>query len=212
MSLEIEVKYLDVDHTALRARLGSLDALFVGRWFESNAVFDDPQRSLKARGALLRLRERSGRFILTFKYAARVSTAAQAKICEEHETDIADTQAMTEILAGLGYAPALRYEKVREKWKLSGCEVCLDTLPFGQFVEIEGSEAGIQACAEALGLPRDKASAATYHDLNQQDRQARGAPLDESFVFDPAVKACLLARRATDPDCGPPLDRRPWSA
>lgn len=212
MSLEIEVKYLDVDHAALRERLGALGAQFIGRWFESNTVFDDAKRSLKASGTLLRLREKSGRFILTFKHAARVVVTADAKICEEHETDIADTKAMAEILAGLGYAPALRYEKIREKWNLAGCEVCLDTLPFGMFVEIEGSEAGIKTCATDLGLPRDKASTATYHELNQRDRQAKGVTGDDSFVFDDAVKAQLLARRATDPGGVPPLDTGPQSA
>lgn len=48
MSLEIEVKYLDVDHAALRERLETLQAQFIGRWFESNIVFDDAAGSLKA--------------------------------------------------------------------------------------------------------------------------------------------------------------------
>jgi adenylate cyclase, class 2 len=212
MPLEIEVKYLDADHAALRKRLEALGARFVGRWFESNIVFDDAARSLKASGTLLRLREHSGRHILTLKRAASALASAEAKICEEHETGVADTKAMAEILAGLGYAPALRYEKIRETWSLSGCEVCLDTLPFGLFVEIEGGEADIASCASGLGLPRDKASTATYHDLNQAHRQARGEAPDESFVFDAAVKARLLARRATDPDAGAPLDNRPRSA
>jgi len=223
MSLEIEVKYLDVDHAALRARLGSLGAQFMGRWFESNAVFDDPQRSLKARGTLLRLREKSGRVCLTLKRAvddcacdnATDAARPNTKVCEETETDVADAKSMREILAGLGLIPALRYEKVREKWTVLGCEVCLDTLPFGDFLEIEGDEQDIDACAKALALPRDEASTATYHDLNRQDRAASGTTPDESFVFDDAAKARLLARRATDGSDKfdlDPLDMRPRSA
>ena len=234
MSLEIEVKFLDADHAALRQHLTSLDALCLGRWFESNTVFDDEQRSLKATGTLLRLREKSGRFILTLKRATDECTADMAlgssldmapdilpenaelcaKICHEHETDVDDAQSMRAILAGLGYTPALRYEKVREKWTLLGCEVCLDTLPFGDFVEIEGNEEDIRACAKALALPGEKASTATYHDLNRQARRAQGRQPDESFVFDDAVKSRLLARRATDmPEIAPaPLDTGPRSA
>lgn len=134
------------------------------------------------------------------------------KVCEETETDIADTKAMLAILAGLGYLPALRYEKIREKWSLSGCDVCLDTLPFGSFLEIEGGEADIKACAGKLNLSRDTSSTATYHDLNRLSREAKGLPPDDSFVFDPALKARLLARRATDPNDAPPLDMRPGNA
>ncbi len=212
MALEIEVKYLDVDHAALRERLTSLGAAYVGRWFESNTVFDDARRNLKASGTLLRLREKAGRFILALKHAASEAASASVKVSEESQTDVADPRPMHEILAGLGYAPVLRYEKVREKWAYSGCEVCLDILPFGTFVEIEGSEQDIAACATALGLSRDKASTTTYHELNRLDREAKGACLDESFVFDPAVKAHLLSRRATDPNDAAPLDSRPWSA
>jgi adenylate cyclase class 2 len=212
MPLEIEVKFLVADHAALRQRLADMGAHCVGRWFEANIVFDDAQRSLKAASTLLRLREKSGRVVLTLKRAADTTVSDTVKVCEETETDVADAASMRAILAGLGFTPALRYEKVREKWTLLGCEVCLDTLPFGDFVEIEGSEEDISACAKALNLHRDQASTATYHDLNRQHREASGAPPDESFVFDDAVKASLLARRATDLFERDPLDMRPESA
>ena len=41
------------------------------------------------------------------------------------------------------FADPADYEKIREKWLLYGCELCLDTLPFGSYLEIEGDEAGI---------------------------------------------------------------------
>ncbi|MDP3426534.1 MAG: class IV adenylate cyclase, partial [Humidesulfovibrio sp.] len=167
MPLEIEVKFLDVDHADLRLRLAHLGAHCVGRWFEANVVFDDARRSLKAAGALLRLREKSGRVVLTLKCASAGQVSDTVKICDESETDVADAASMRLILAGLGFSPALRYEKVREKWLALGCEVCLDTLPFGSFLEIEGSEEDIAACSRALGLHSDRASTATYHELNR---------------------------------------------
>lgn len=197
MALEIEIKFLNVDHHDLRNRLTSLGAQRIGRGFESNVVYDDAARSLKTRGTLLRLREQDSRFILTLKTAA-ASTSNLAKIYDESETEVLNAPAMREILAGLGYLPVLRYEKVREKWTHLSCEVCLDTLPFGLFAEIEGSEQNIMDCAKALRLPQDAASKATYHDLNRQHREAQGLPPDESFVFDDAAKATLLSRRATD--------------
>ena len=197
MALEIEIKYLDVDHDALRRRLGELGGLPLGCGFECNVVYDDAARSLKARGTLLRLREVNCRYTLTLKRAANVAPSA-AKIYDESETEVLNAPALREILAGLGYAPALRYEKIRESWSLLGCEVCLDTLPFGNFAEIEGPEADIMACALALGLPQTAASKATYHELNRQHREANALPAEDSFVFNDADKARLLARRATD--------------
>lgn len=204
MVMEIEIKYLDVNHDSLRQSLAGQGAYKVGRWFESNIVFDDAARSLKAAGTLLRLREKSGRVVLTLKRTVGDTASANAKICDETETDVADAKNMAAILAGLGFTPALRYEKVREKWSLLGCEVCLDTLPFGDFVEVEGTEDDIDACSRALGLARGNASTATYHDLNRQAHEARGETPDESFVFTDEVKARLLARRATDMFEAPP--------
>ena len=197
MALEIEIKFLNIDHDELRKRLAAFGAQRIGSGFESNIVYDDAARSLKTRGTLLRLREQNSRFILTLKNAAMV-TPSLAKIYEESETEVLNAPAMREILAGLGYMPVLRYEKVREKWMYLGCEVCLDTLPFGLFAEIEGNEQDIMACAKALGLPDSAASKATYHDLNRQHRTSQGLPPDESFVFDAATKAKLLSHRATD--------------
>lgn len=199
MALEIEIKFLRADHAALRQRLAALGARLLGRYFESNEVFDDAARSLKAAGTLLRLREKPGRHVLTLKRSAArqdASAPALAKVYHEHETEVLNAQATRDILAGLGYAPALRYEKIREKWDFKGCEVCLDLLPFGPFAEIEGDEEAIRACAEALGLARADSSAATYHELNRRHREAAGLPPDESFVFGEADKARLLAELA----------------
>lgn len=202
MALEIEIKYLEVDHDALRRRLSELGGLCLGGGFECNVVYDDPARSLKASGTLLRLREANCRYTLTLKRAAAVASSA-AKVYEESETEILNAPALREILAGLGYAPALRYEKIRESWSLFGCEICLDTLPFGHFAEIEGPEADIAACALALGLLQTSASKATYHELNRQHRETNALPADDSFVFNDADKAKLLARRATDSSARP---------
>lgn len=197
MALEIEIKFLDVDHKALRERLTALGAKPHGSYFEANVVYDDAARSLKAKGTLLRLREKNGRCILTLKTAA-AERSALAKVYEESETEVLNAPATREILAGLGYLPALRYEKVREKWTCLGCEVCLDTLPFGTYAEIEGAEADIAACAEALALPQSAASKATYHDLNHQYRKLNSLPANETFVFGDAEKSRLLALNGTE--------------
>jgi len=200
MALEIERKYLDVDHDTLRARLTGLGARPLGVWFESNTVYDDQARSLRAAGTLLRLREKKGLFVLTLKRKPHNdTTGAGVKTYEEHETEASDGEALRAILSGLGYHAAFQYEKTREKWSYCGCAICLDTLPFGSYLEIEGPEADIETCATALALPTAKASTATYHELNSQFRTAQHLPAEESFVFAPDKAQRLRDELACNP-------------
>lgn len=199
MALEIERKYLDVDHADLRRRLEALGAEPLGRWFESNEVYDDPARSLKGAGTLLRLREKQGRAVLTLKRRPDAPSPAGVKVYEEHETEVADAAALRAILAGLGYAPAFAYEKVREKWKLHGCAICLDALPFGDFLEIEGGPDAIEACAAALALAPETSSTATYHELNRLHREGAGLPPQESFTFPGGQASALREELARQP-------------
>ena len=45
------------------------------------------------------------------------------------------------------------YEKYRETFTIKSACLCLDTMPFGDFLEIEGDKAAIRALAERLSLP-----------------------------------------------------------
>lgn len=183
--LEIEIKFAVTGFDTLRQGLPALGAVYVDRCFEVNRVYDDPGRSLKAAGVLLRLR-RDRRALLTLKRPPAREVSSVAKVYEEYETEVADFSTAEAILLALGYAPAFAYEKLRETWDLpGGVHVCLDELPFGLFVELEGPEAAILDAARSLGLPRDKALRSTYHQLNREYRQAHGLPAEENFVFPP---------------------------
>jgi adenylate cyclase class 2 len=191
MALECELKYLEADLAALADRLRSAGAGSSGRYFEANTVFDRPDRSLKRDGILLRLREKRGATVLTVKRPPDVPAPSALKVFEEIETGVEDGAAMAEALAALGFVPAFRYEKVREKWRYMDCAICLDRLPFGDFVEIEGDEAEVLACAAELGLNAACTTKATYHGLNIEYRLAKGLEPDENFVFAPGERAAL---------------------
>jgi adenylate cyclase class 2 len=192
MALECELKYLEADLIDLADRLRAAGAGTSGRYFEANTVFDRPDRSLKRNGILLRLREKGGRAVLTVKRPPEDPEPSALKVFEEIETGVEDGAAMAEALDALGFAPAFRYEKVREKWRYMDCTICLDRLPFGDFVEIEGDEDRVLACAAELGLNAACTTKATYHGLNIEYRVAKGLEPDENFVFGPAEKAALL--------------------
>lgn len=192
MALECELKYLEADLAELAERLRLAGAGTSGRYFEANTVFDRPDRSLKRDGILLRLREKQGHAVLTVKRPPEAPEPSALKVFEEIETGVDDGAAMAEALGALGFAPAFRYEKVREKWRYMDCVICLDRLPFGEFVEIEGDEARVLACAAELGLNAACTTKATYHGLNIEYRVAKGLEPDENFVFEPGERAALL--------------------
>jgi len=198
MVLESELKFLDVnlEETSRRLREGGGESL--GRYFESNTVFDYPDRSLKKKGILLRLRERQGVAVLTVKRPSRELGPTELKAFEEIETTVGDHAAMRDSLLAVGFMDAFGYEKVREKWRYMDCVVCLDTLPFGDFIEIEGTDATVNACAAALGIGGGAASKQTYHGLNVEYRHAEGLEPDENFRFAPDVRDGLLRELGKD--------------
>ncbi|MCJ2163670.1 MULTISPECIES: class IV adenylate cyclase [unclassified Pseudodesulfovibrio] len=192
MTLECELKYLNADLKDLSHRLQRAGGESSGRYLEVNMVFDRPDRSLKQDGILLRLREKQGRGVLTVKRPPDVVQSSILKVFEEIETAVGDVSVMKTALEAVGFMQVFAYEKVREKWRFMECNVCLDQLPFGDFVEIEGTDDSVPACAKLLGLDVAATTKETYHGLNIEYRQAQGLEPDENFVFDAAVRISIL--------------------
>lgn len=193
---EIETKFAVASFELVRRALDRAGGERLSRLFEENVVLDTPDGALRRRGALLRLR-RDGAGKVTLKLPAEVPRARGLKVRREMETEVADVAAMEAIFAALGYGEAMRYEKVRETWRLEGALVCLDELPFGLFLEIEGTAEAIPRLAARLGLSMDQAMDLTYHDLHQVHCRRAGLPPSDSFVFPPEVRRAILARLDT---------------
>lgn len=194
MATECELKYLNPDLDAVREALRRRGGEPRGMVFEENLVLDDAVRTLKKRGMLLRLRRTGAETLLTVKLPA--ARDAACKVCSEHETRLSDLNETLAAMEALGYAPVFIYEKLRETWRFMDCTVCLDQLPFGECVEIEGEEKALRACATALGLDGVVSSKETYHALNQAWRRARNLPEDENFVFVEPERSRLQALAA----------------
>ena len=73
------------------------------------------------------------------------------KVREEHETVVADGDALLTILNELGLRVWFRYEKYREEFAAEDVIIAIDETPVGTFVEIEGGEEHIHRTAAALG-------------------------------------------------------------
>jgi adenylate cyclase class 2 len=78
---------------------------------------------------------------------------------------------MGQILEALGYHPAQRYEKWRESFTLDQTWFCLDRMPYGNFLEIEGQEKDIRHYAAQLGLSWHKRILFDYIEIFEMIRK-----------------------------------------
>jgi adenylate cyclase, class 2 len=99
----------------------------------------------------------------------------------EEETEIADGDIMTRILAHLGIAPVLVYEKRRRTWKFRDVEVVIDELPFGLYMEIEGSLTAIREAEMLIGADEFEAENETYPRLTARLGKPNGGIIESRF-------------------------------
>ena len=194
MSLEVEKKYLNPNLQGVCELLLDAGATFCAHHLEKNWLFDTPDRRLRAAKILLRLR-RADAATLTVKKKpdAAVPLDPRFKVLEELETEVADPASMRAILELLGYVIVFQYEKIRATWKWQSCTICLDTLPFTQVVELEGTPEYIQRTAHRLGLDESKSSTWNYMRMYQEHCRTLGEPEKDRFLFSETQRNMALA-------------------
>lgn len=173
MGVEIEKKYRLKAGEArlLSSRASELGAELVARDFEENIIFSNEE--LRAGQAIARLRRIGDRTILTFK--RRENRDGEAKTHTEHETGVADFDAAAAILGELGLKPVLIYEKRRETWRFDCVLLMIDSLPFGDFAEIEGGYEQISEAEKLLGADMLETEELTYPQLTAAfGRESKG--------------------------------------
>lgn len=162
--LETEGKWLVQDLPALERKIISLGAACLQqRTYENNLRFDTTGRELSSQYKVLRLRQDTqARF--TFKSPHTVENGIRSNV--EIEFTVGDAAAAQDFLEALGYEMYFQYEKYRAVYLLEGCQLMLDELPYGDFIEIEGdSPAVIIALAQRLGLAPATSSPLNYAGL-----------------------------------------------
>ncbi|CAB1061586.1 Adenylate cyclase (EC [Olavius sp. associated proteobacterium Delta 1] len=152
--LETEIKFYLTDLPSIRQRIVDLGAQSRGRFFESNVRFEDPHRTLRKNQSLLRLR-RDQTVKLTYK-STPPEENNQFKIMKELEVEVSDFDTAHLILEALGFHHEQVYEKWRETLVLDQTQFCLDSMPYGNFLEIEGPKQDIKNFAIQLGLRWDQ--------------------------------------------------------
>jgi adenylate cyclase class 2 len=152
-AVETEIKFRIQDASRLGAGLRKAGFHPVTpRTHELNTLYDLPGRPLRKAGSLLRLRKYGDHWLLTFKGKA---TLTRYKSRKEIETEVADGNSLSQILASIGFVPVFSYEKFRSEWSDDRGHVLIDETPIGNFGEIEGPGEWIDATARRLQITPD---------------------------------------------------------
>jgi adenylate cyclase class 2 len=163
-NVETEVKIRVSDLSVVEQTLKMHDAkMSAERVYERNVRYEDANETLSPAHRVLRLRQDT-RARLTYKEpGSGINQGITSRT--ELEITVSDFETMDQILQKLGYHAAWIYEKYRTTYEMMDCEVVLDELPFGNFVEIEGETANIEKALVALHLSDVRRISQSYSDL-----------------------------------------------
>ncbi len=154
MPVETEIKFRVDDLPALARRLQAAGfSLQTPRSFESNVLYDTPDRQMRARTEILRIRGYAGKWTVTHKRLPDIGPGEDRhKHRIETETEVADGDALATIFLSLGLVSAFRYEKWRAEWSDGEGHCVVDETPIGNYAELEGSAQWIDRVAAQLGI------------------------------------------------------------
>ena len=185
MPVETEIKFRVDDLDSLAQHLQDAGfALQTQRAFESNILYDTPDRQMRARTEILRIRNYAGRCVLTHK---RLPDEGPGEDTHKHrietETEVSNGEALAEVFRSLGLVPAFRYEKWRAEWTDDEGHCVIDETPIGNYAELEGSADWIDRAAARLGIDPAEYITLSYGRLFDLWRQQHNsAAVDLTFV------------------------------
>ena len=170
MSIETEIKFRVENVSELLNRLR--EAGFreqTPRTFESNVLYDTPDRKMRARTEILRIRNYDGKWVITHKRLPDIGPGEDAhKHRVETETEVGDGNVLAEVFRSIGLVPAFHYEKWRSEWSDGDGHCVVDETPIGDFAELEGEPEWIDRVAEKLNVSRSEYLTLSYGRLFEQ--------------------------------------------
>lgn len=173
MAIETEIKFAINELAGFGRQLERAGfRLETPREFESNVLYDTPDRRMRARTEILRLRHYCGKWKVTHKGLPDSGPGeGRHKHRVETETEVTDGDALAEIFQSIGLVAAFRYEKWRSEWSDGTGHCVVDETPIGNFAELEGTPEWIDSAAARLGVDRSQYMTLSYGRLFEQWRQ-----------------------------------------
>lgn len=180
MAIETEKKYRLTEEQRERVleNLREIKAEYKGEDFEENNIFQESV--LSENPPILRIRKIAGKAILTYK--KRIQNEFAVKQQTEYETEVSDAHAAKKIIENLGFVKSLVYEKQRKTWLFKTVEIVLDELPFGDFMEIEGSMTAIAEAEMLLEAEDFEVVHETYPQLTARSGKQSGDVIEARFI------------------------------
>jgi adenylate cyclase class 2 len=180
-AIETEIKFRVADSAALESRLAEIGFhLVTPRSFESNTLYDTPDRQLRVKRELVRIRNYAGHWLLTHK---RVPDSGVGEDRHKHrvetETELSDGAALAEVFGSVGLVPVFRYEKWRAEWADNSGHCVVDETPLGVFAELEGPADWIDIVAEQLNVAPSDMLTLSYGRLFEQWREQTGSAAED---------------------------------
>ena len=149
MNTEIEAKFANINHDAIRKSLQRAGAkLTQPQRLMRRAVIHTPEMTEK--NAFVRVRDEGHRVTVTYKQFDSDSLTG----AKEYETIVDNLDQMVHIFEAAGLKPDVYQESRRENWILNDVEIVLDEWPWlAPYIEIEGSsEDAVKETVVQLGL------------------------------------------------------------
>ena len=185
MKTEIEVKFLDVNHDELRAKLRALGAVCEQPMRDMRrAIFATPEMD-EERNAYIRVRDEGDKVTVTYKHFAELSLTGASEL----ETTVGDFDTMVGIMRATGMRQRAYQESRRETWHFDDTEVVLDEWPWlNSYIEIEGrTEDGVRNTAKLLGFEWNEAvfgAVTQIYEAEYPGTQASDIILEPIIKFD----------------------------
>ncbi|OHA91944.1 MAG: hypothetical protein A3J09_00355 [Candidatus Zambryskibacteria bacterium RIFCSPLOWO2_02_FULL_51_21] len=195
MQIEVEAKFPDTDPDSLREKLKSLGAtLEYPEVLMRRKVFDYEDRRLEKIGGWIRVRDEGNKITLTYKQLNDRTLHGTKEV----EVIVDDFDKTCELLLAIGLKLRSYQETRREKWKLNGVEITIDTWPWiPTFVEVEATdEASVRKAVELLGFDWSQARHGSVENIYQMHYDFSDEEIDhwESITFIPEPE-WLLAKK-----------------
>jgi adenylate cyclase class 2 len=176
-AVETEIKFRVSDQADLASRLTGLGFRVVTpRSFESNTLFDTPDRNLRVKRELVRIRSYAGHWLLTHK---RVPDSGIGEDRHKHrvetETELSDGDSLAQVFQSIGLIPVFHYEKWRTEWTDDIGHCVVDETPLGVFAELEGEAEWIDRIAAQLNVAPEDQLTLSYGRLFDQWRESTGS-------------------------------------
>ena len=196
MHTEVEAKFPNIDPAALREKLRSAGAILeYPEVLMRRRNFDFENRGLEKTGKWIRLRDEGNKVTLTFKQLNDRTLHGTKEV----EVIVDDFDKTCELLLAIGLKLKSYQETKREKWKLNGVEITIDTWPWiPTFVEVEATDkASVRKTVELLGFDWNQAMHGSVENIYQMHYDFSDEEIDhwESITFIPEPEWLMVKKK-----------------